>query len=161
MLHTVDLWIRSEKRQENYVKKQDRALALCIRLYAIGLTIQISIFIILAQSIYDHVKFLRDTTHSDVLRPLGIYSPCSEIRVACILFPMLLTIPMSLVNYPLERWCSRSNNVNDDEQHSFARWCRNHATEIVSYVCTVVTTFYSWLIVVSIITKTHYESPTN
>ena len=145
-----------DQQQQNPAQVVDRMLACCLRLYAVGLTLMIPVFALLPQAqTRDQVdqleEFFVDHTTTGVHATAGVHAPCSEVRAACVLFPMLLTIPMSIIYYPLEHAGAPNGCEGRTNPWTLCKL-------FLGYVCTVVTVFYSWWLVDEFVHKIHHKA---
>ncbi len=118
----------------------DKVLAVLIRLYSFGLAIQIPIFVLLAESIYPMVSFITSVVGQNSKYTVSIPIPCTDVLAAGIFFPMLLSVPMTLLIGPV------ANRLQYTPLH------------LLGYVSTFVLVLYSCFWVREIITFLQFQS---
>lgn len=125
------------RQQSSFVKRYDKMLAVLIRLYSFGLSVQIPIFVLMAESIYPTISFL---TRFAGQNPFPIPIPCNDVIAAGIYFPFFVSLPMTLLIGPV------------------TNRCRCTAIHLLSYVSTFLFVLYSSFLVREIITYLQFQS---
>lgn len=120
----------------------DALLAVLIRLYSFGLAVQIPIFVLMAESIYPSVSFVRNAVGSNNPKyNFPIPLPCNDVVAAGIFFPLLLSVPMTLLLGPV------------------ANRCQCHTVlHVLGYVATFVFVLYSCFLVREMIFFLQFQS---
>jgi len=119
----------------------DTVLAILIRIYSLGLAVQIPIFVLMAESIYPSVKFFRNAvgpTNPKYNFPIPL--PCNNVVAAGIFFPLLISVPMTLVMGPV------------------ANRCQCNKLHVLGYVATFVFVLYSCFLVREMIFFLQFQS---
>lgn len=129
-----------KERSSSSSAKLDKALAILIRLYSIGLSVQIPVFVLLAESIYPAVSFFVKTVGNNNKYSTPIPIPCNDVMAAGIFFPLLLSVPLCLMLGPTV--------------HSFG----STAYHLTTYASTFLFVLYSWIPVFEVMTKLQLQS---
>jgi hypothetical protein len=98
-----------QQLSSSHVTTYDKVLAVLIRLYSLGLAVQIPIFVLMAESIFPAVSFVRNAVGPNNPKyNFPIPLPCNDVVAAGIYFPLLLTVPMTLLIGPVANRCQCS-----------------------------------------------------
>ena len=130
---------QQQQSSSSVVVAYDKVLAVLIRLYSFGLAVQLPIFVLMAESIYPTVSFITNALgQNSKYNPIPI--PCTNVVAAGIYFPMLLSVPMTLLIGPV------------------ANRLQYTALHLLGYVSTFVFVLYSCFLVRDIITYLQFQS---